>query len=62
MKHKNLDSLKVFELRKTGMSINELARKFKVAPTTIYYHLNKIDRLADDLSFEAQKRMDDNGK
>jgi Mor family transcriptional regulator len=53
-KHKRLDSITISKLRNEGMSINELARKYKCSPTTIYYHLRKISKYADALTHAVQ--------
>lgn len=45
-RYKGLDSLTIFKERVDGASINQLARKYGVAPTTIMYHYNKIKKLS----------------
>jgi AcrR family transcriptional regulator len=55
-KYKGLVSIDIFKERVDGASINQLARKYGVAPTTIVYHYNKVKKLAEDKDGNAQSK------
>jgi|WetSurSiteA1Bulk_404760.scaffolds.fasta_scaffold193678_1 hypothetical protein len=55
-KYKGLSSITIFKERVDGASINQLARKYGVAPTTIVYHYNKVKKLTEDKDDNAQPK------